>query len=124
MSFCCICNNLLSLNIKILIKRIERLLISYILSPITIWTINDILSAIFSLFFLFFLYQKFIIIYINRYRCTFQMLEMKLLWGSDFIPQFLYLLEFDCSDYSFIYYNIYFQKAISICFLFIVDIIL
>ena len=54
MSFCCICNNLLSLNIKILIKRIERLLIPYILWPITIWTINDILSAIFSLFFLFF----------------------------------------------------------------------
>ena len=67
MSFCFVCNNILSLKIKNVFRRLERLLIPYIIWPIVVYTINH-----------FFNY-----IYKTRFLDSFQMLKIQFLWGSN-----------------------------------------
>ena len=72
MSFYFTCNNILSLKVKNVFRRLERLLIPYIIWPIVVYTINH-----------FFNY-----IYKTRFLDSFRMLKIQFLWGSTIVPQF------------------------------------
>lgn len=71
-SFNFMCNNLLSKNINLFLQRIIRLLIPYIIWPIIIWIINNLLH----------LKNKNILLF------DFQKLIMQLLWGHVYMTQF------------------------------------
>lgn len=75
MSFYFMCNNLLSLNIKIIINRLMRLIIPYIIWPIIIWEINHIWNIKFN----------------TKLADTYEDLKKQLLWGHNFTPQFWFL---------------------------------
>ena len=75
MSFYFMCNNLLSLNIKLLLKRLERLLIPYIIWPIFIWFLNIIFNYKFH----------------DKYPYTFEILKLQILFGHMYMTQFWFL---------------------------------
>ena len=74
-SFYLTCNNLLSTNLKIFFKRLERLLIPYIIWPITIWIINHIVN----------ISKNHSFIYRAKH------LQLQLLYGHVYMPQFWFL---------------------------------
>lgn len=71
-SFNFMCNNLLSQNINLLLQRIIRLIIPYIMWPIIIWIINNLLH----------------LKYKNIIPPDFHLLKIQLLWGHGFMQQF------------------------------------
>lgn len=72
MSFYFMHNELIMLNFNKFIKRIERLLIPYLIWPITIWIINNIFNILFS----------------SNFSSSFKSLKNQILWGNVFIIQF------------------------------------
>jgi len=75
LSFNFMCNNLLSLNPKIISNRIMRLLIPYFIWPTIIWKLNHY-------------YNK---IYKSNLPDTYLDLKLQLLWGHNYTPQFWFL---------------------------------
>lgn len=74
-SFYFTCNNLLSSNIKIFFKRLERLLIPYIIWPIAIWILNHIVNL-----------EK-----NHSLNYSFKSLKLQLLYGHVYMSQFWFL---------------------------------
>lgn len=75
MSFYLMTNNLLKMSFHLLLKRLERLLIPYIIWPIIIWIINNSL--------------------LNKYNekalYSYNLLKLQFLYGYGYIPQFWFL---------------------------------
>lgn len=71
LSFNFVHNELISSNIKIYLKRIERLLIPYLLWPIILFLLNNYLKIIF-----------------HTQSYSLKQLKNQLLWGYGFLPQF------------------------------------
>lgn len=72
MSFYFLSSKLFALNISLLIKRLSRLFIPYILWPIIVWEINHILN----------------VKYHTNFPDAYNILKLQLLWGSKYMFQF------------------------------------
>ena len=99
-SFYFMCNNLLSLKFKLLLKRLERLLIPYIIWPIIMWVVNTILK------------NK----YDNKNHYTFEILKLQLLYGHMYMAQFWFL--WNLIIITIIYYLIIFVFRKNSLFIF------
>ena len=99
-SFYFICNNLLTLKFKLLLKRLKRLLIPYIIWPIIIWIVNKILK------------NK----YDDKNLYTFEILKLQLLYGHMYMTQFWFL--WNLIIVTIIYYLIIFTFRKNSLFIF------
>jgi len=97
MSFYFTCNDLLSLNVKLLFKRMIRLLLPYISWPIIIFTINNIVNL---------KYKK------KLFPDTFQLLKLQLLWGSSYMAQFWFQWNLIVITFLFYIIKAIFQKNV------------
>jgi len=99
-SFYFMCNNLLSLKFKLLLKRLERLLIPYIIWPNIMWVVNTILK------------NK----YDDKNPYTFEILKLQLLYGHMYMAQFWFL--WNLIIMTIIYYLIIFVFRKNSLFIF------
>ena len=98
------CDNLLSLNIKQLLKRVIRLLIPYIGWSIIILKINNFFNKKYN----------------TKFTDSYEELKIQILWGLSILVS----MESDFDNYYYFYNHIYFSKICFICFIYIINIIL